>query len=261
MDTTLLEGWYAGIPLGLLVFARILGLFVVGPIIGGPYTPMRVKALIALAVTLMLTPLRLAAESVPPVDGMYIVLMAKEFMVGASIGFFLLLFVEAIRFGGDLANRHAGFSAAESFDPETEAATSPIGDLYFIMAVMMFLIMDGHHVFIAAIVKSYAFIPTGGFAPGPAFMTALIDASNQMFLIALALSAPVLSTILAITIAEAVIARAVPQINFLQFGFALKIMVSLLVLWAGVPAAVGFLGLVLAGAQTSGYAMMRLLGG
>lgn len=261
MDTTGLEAWYAGLPLGLLVFVRIAGLFVAGPVIGGPYAPMQVKVLIALSVTLLLTPLRLAVDPVPAVNGWFTLLLIKEFLVGISLGFFLNLLIQGIRFGGDLANRHAGFSAAESFDPETEAATSPIGDLYFAMAVLVFLLLDGHLYFIAAIARSYEFIPVGGFAPGPRFMGALADASNQLFIIALALSFPVLGTVLAITVAEAVIVRAVPQINFLHFGFAVKIMVSLLVLWAGVPAAVAFMGLVVAGAQTSGYAFLRAMGG
>lgn len=260
MDTTGLEAWYAGVPLGLLIFARIAGLFIAGPVIGGPYAPMQVKVLIALSVTLLLTPLRLAVEPVPAVDGWFPLLLIKEFLVGLAIGFFLNLFVQGIRFGGDLANRHAGFSAAESFDPETESATSPVGDLYLVMAVLVFLLLDGHLYFIAAIARSYEFIPMGGFSAGPRFMGALAEASNQMFVIALALSFPVLGTVLAITVAEAVIVRAVPQINFLHFGFAVKIMVSLLVLWAGVPAAVSFMGLVVAGAQTSGYAFMRVIG-
>jgi flagellar biosynthesis protein FliR len=261
MDTAGLEAWYAAVPMGLLVFARIGGMFVAGPVIGGNYVPLQARALIALAITLLLTPMRLQAEVVPLVNGSYVLLLAKEVLVGLSLGFFVNLFISGIRFGGDLANRHAGFSAAESFDPDTDSASSPVGDLYHVMAVMVFLLLDGHHVFIAAIARSYSFIPSGGYAPGPDFVDALSAASNQMFLIALALSFPVLGAVMVITVAEAVIVRAVPQINFLHFGFAVKILVSLLVLWAGVPAAVGFMGVVVAGARSGSFALLKVMGG
>lgn len=258
MDLTV---FFASVPTGLLVFARIGGLFVAGPVVGGPYAPIQTKALLTLAVTLLLTPMRLAAEGIPAVDGMFVVMLAKEFLVGISLGFFLNLFIQAIRMGGDLANRHAGFSAAESFDPETEAATSPIGDLYHVIAVVGFLLLDGHQACIAALARSYDFLPSGAFAPGPRFLTAVVEASQQLFLIALALSFPVLSAVLALTVAEAVIVRAVPQINFLHFGFAVKILVSIIVLWAGIPAAVAAVGVILAGAQQGGFALLRLMGG
>ena len=260
MDLGALTAIWGMTPLAVLVFARIVALFVAGPVIGATYVPLQAKGLLAMALTALLVPTQLARTPVPAVDGMFIVLLAKEVMVGLTLGFFLQIFMQAIRFGGDLANRHAGYSGAEYFDPETDAAASPIGDLVHFSAMLLFFILDGHRYFIAALARSYDFVPLGGWTLSTRLYDALVQGSQQMWVIALALSFPVLGAVMALTVAEAVIVRAVPQINFMHFSFAVKIMVALLVLYVGLPASVGFLGLVLTGMQEAGYGLLRAMG-
>ena len=127
MDLSPLVDWYAHLPLALLVFARVAALFAVGPIIGDTYIPTPVKALLALAVTAILFPVAMAKQPVPAVDLWFIVLLAKETLVGLSMGFFVSLFFNGVRFGGELINRYAGFAAAENFDPDTNASVTPVG--------------------------------------------------------------------------------------------------------------------------------------
>ena len=259
MDLSALTAIWGMTPLAALVFARIVALFVSGPVIGATYIPLQAKGLLAMAITALLVPGQLANTPVPAIDGMFIVLLVKEVMVGLTLGFFLQIFIQAIRFGGDLANRHAGYSAAEYFDPETDAAASPIGDLVHLSAMLLFFILDGHRFFIAALARSYEFVPLGGWTMSTRLYDALIQGSQQMWVIALALSFPVLGAVMAVTMAEAVIVRAVPQINFLHFSFAVKILVGLLVLYVGIPASVAFLGLVLTGMQQAGYGLLRAM--
>ncbi len=243
----------------ILVFTRIVALFAVGPIIGGMYVPPQAKALLAAAVTAVLVPGQMATMPPAQLDGWFALLVVKEAMVGLTIGWFADLFFQGVRFGGDLANRHAGYSAAESFDPETDSTISPIGDMFHIGAVLLFLLTDGHHLFFAALARSFAIIPAGGWSLGPELVPTLIAGVDELTRVALAISFPVLSTIMAITIAEGVIVRAVPQINMLHFSFALKIMVSLLVLYAGMPAAVAFMAAALAGMEQATFALIPLM--
>jgi len=252
-----LTGLFALAPLAVLVFARIVALFAIGPVLGAAYTPPQVKALLAAAFTAIILPTQLAHQAVPPLDGRFIVLVIQEVCTGLALGFFLDLFMQAIRFGGDLINRHVGFAAAEYFNPDVEDISSPLGDLLHLSAMMVFMLSDGHHYFIAALSRSYSVAPLGSFAATPQLYAAIVEGSQQLFVIALTLSFPVLGVILALTLAEGVIVRAVPQINFMHFGFAVKILVGLMVLWAGIPAAVAFLAVVLAGMQEAGYVLLR----
>jgi flagellar biosynthetic protein FliR len=260
MDLSLLNGWFESVPLAILVFARVAALFAVGPVIGDVYTPAPVKALLAMAVTGILWPVAAATQAPPLLDGWFFVLLLKESLVGLSMGFFIGLFFQAIRFGGELINRHAGFSAAENFDPDTSASVSPVGDVMNLLMVLLFFAGDGHHYFFAALARSYELVPLGGWQLTPAFHHALAAGFDEMSTIALAMSFPVLAAVMAITAAEGVITRAVPQINVLHTSFAVKIVVSLMVLYAGLPSAVAFIGSVLAAMQVAGYAVIGTLG-
>jgi flagellar biosynthetic protein FliR len=259
MDLTALTTLFASVPGAILVFARVAALFLAGPIIGEVYTPMQVKTLLALAVTSILYPLALANVPAVPFDAWFPVLLVKETMVGLSLGFFVNLFLHGVRFGGDLLNRHAGFSAAENFDPDTQASITPLGDLMHLLVLLLFLAADGHHFFFAALARSYDLIPLGGWQLTPGFHAALAQGLNEMSVIALAISFPVLAAVMAITAVEGVVTRAVPQINVMHVSFAVKIVVSLLVLYSGLPAAVAFLGGVLATMQGAGYALLGVM--
>lgn len=261
MDLSPLIAWYAHLPLAILVFARVAALFAVGPILGDSYIPTPVKALLAVAVTVILLPVAVATQAVPAFDLWYLVLLAKETLVGLSMGFFISIFVNAVRFGGELINRYAGFAAAENFDPDTSASVTPVGDVMHLLFMLLFLATNGHHYFFAALQRSYDLVPLGGYQITPAFQAALAAGLDEMSVIAVAMSFPVLAAVMAITAAEGVITRAVPQINILHVSFAVKIVVSLMVMYAGLPSAVVFLGTVLATMQAAGYAVIGTLGG
>lgn len=259
MDFGPLIGLYESFPLAILIFVRVSALFISGPIIGDNYVPVPIKALLAMAVTTVLWPLTATKTPIPGLDGWFIVLMLKEALVGVSMGYFVGLFMQGIRFGGELINRFSGFAAAENFDPDTNASVTPIGDMMHMFAVLLFFAWDGHHYFFAALARSYEVIPIGEVQLTQSFQLALAQGLNDMSKVAVAMSFPVLATIMAITAAEGVVTRAVPQINLLHISFALKIVVSLMVLYAGLPSAVAFIGTVFATMQAAGMAIIMTL--
>jgi flagellar biosynthetic protein FliR len=260
MDLAALSAWFEDMPSAILVFARVAGLFLAGPVIGESFAPIEVKVLLSMAVTAIIAPLAQAHHPAPlALDALFVVLLLKETMVGVSLGFIISLYVQGVRFGGDLLNRHAGFSAAENFDPQTLATTSPLGDIMMYLVMLLFFASNGHHFFFAALVRSYEIVPGGDWRLTSGYMGALAHGMNDLSTIAVTLSFPVLTAIMAITFAEGVITRAVPQINIMHISFTVKIMVSLLVLYTGLPTAVVFLGAVLTAMQEVGYASLRLM--
>lgn len=248
MDLSALSHIYAQVPALMLVLARIGALFAAAPLVGGPYAPATVKALLAMAVGLILLP----GIDAPVVilNGGFILQIAREFLLGLSLGFLMNLYFQGVKMGGELINRHAGFSAAENFDPEADIGAGPMGDLLHLALVLLFFAVDGHHLFLAVLAKSFTVIPLGGWSMSPQVQDVLWRSVADSWRIALLISFPVLSAIMAITVAEGVITRAVPQINVMHLSFAVKIGVSLSVVYAGLPAAVAMLGSVLLTMQT-----------
>lgn len=259
MDPAALTTFYAQVPVFLLVLVRMGALFVTAPVLGGPYAPTTAKALLTVAVTLVVMPSVAHHAAPPPLDLSYLVLIARELMVGLTFGFVVNLAFHGVRAGGELINRHAGFSAAENFDPETDFGAGPMGDLMHMLVVLLFLATDLHLHLIASMARSFELIPLGGWTLTPGFARILDQGVLQMWTIAIALSFPVLTAVMLITVAEGVITRAVPQINVLHISFAIKILVSVLVLWATMPAAVAFLGTVLRLSQGLGEACLMVM--
>lgn len=260
MDTAPLVAWSAQLPLAFLIFTRVTTLFVFGPVMGEIHTPLGVKALLGLAVTLILVPMAAATHPAAiPLDAAYFLLLIREALVGLSLGFLVNIYFNGVRLGGDLINRHAGFSAAENFDPDTDSVIGPIGDLMHMMMLILFFAADGHHLFLAAMARSYDVVPLGSWALTPAYGHLLGTALNDMSMIAMVISFPVLAAILGVTVVEGVITRAIPQINVMHVSFALKIVLSLGVMYAGLPAAVAFLGSVIQMVQQIGMTSLSAL--
>lgn len=247
-------------PALLLATCRIGALFFTAPLVGGPFVPMRVKAWLALAIAAVALPAigpHLPARL--PADGRLLLLIAAELAIGASVGFAAACIFEGVRTGGELINRYAGFTAAENFDPESGIGEGPIGDLLMVGMVLVFLAADAHLHFIALLAASYAALPVGLFAvDGPALRTAAL-AADECMRIAATLSFPVLAVVLLITVAEGVLTKAVPQINVLFISFAVKILASLLMLYAAMPAVVAFLAQAALAVRRAAEAMLGAL--
>ena len=243
MDPARLQEWYALVPGLMLILARVGALFASAPILGGPSIPAPIKALLSMAVSLLLLP-KVVQEPVP-MDFLFILALAREIGVGLCLGWILNLYLVSIKIGGDLINRHAGFNAAENFDPDSELGAGPMGDLLHLGAVLLFLGLDGHLHLIASIARSFEVVPLASAHLTPATLDLVTRGVTDSWAIALTLSFPVLTAVMAITVAEGVITRAVPQINIMSISFAIKIGVSVLVVFAGMPMVVAFIGTVL----------------
>ena len=245
----------------LLIFARVGGLFLASPVIGGSYVPMQVRALVALVLALALWPATDAAALPVDISAMGIVeSLVIELVIGVVMGFSLEIYFQAVRFAGDIIGRSAGFAAAEYFDPATEVMTGPVGDLFHIGVVTLFFVVDGHHWWIMALQQSYLVIPLGGTLEVAHFGAVAGHLADDFFRIGAALSLPILVAILALSVVDGVIARAVPQINILQISFIVRILVTVVLLIGSVPAIVAFLAQVLAMAEMTGQGVLRVLG-
>lgn len=230
-------------PALILVMARVGALFFSAPLIGGPLVPIRVKSLLTLAIGVLLLPgLAPVLPANLPLDGRFLLMLAQELATGATIGFACTCIFEGVRAGGELINRYAGFTAAENFDPESGIGEGPIGDLMLTGMVMTFLAADGHLHLIASVSASFTAVPVGAWSMSPQLLQVAAVATDQCVALACMISFPVLAVILLITVAEGVLSKAVPQINIMFMSFSVKILVSMLVLYAGMPAMVAFMG-------------------
>jgi len=215
---------------------RIGGFFITAPFWGDRTIPVRVRIPAALALTLAVGPI--VAVSAPPAPPALLVVAAwaaHEIFIGGLIGFCFATLFWAVRAAGDIIGLQMGFAIAVVIDPNSPDQVSLIGEFKYVLAMLLLLVLDGHHMMIAALVDTYRVIPIGGGAFQGNVTELIIRLSATVFVTAIKIGAPVVVTLLLTDVALGIVSRTVPQMNIFIVGFPLKIGVGLLVLGVALP--------------------------
>lgn len=220
----------------LLVMLRVSAMVITMPIIGHRSVPVRIKASLSLVLAFMIFPF--VGKQMPAISPDFIPLvlqMAGEVMVGLIIGFTARFVFTGIQFAGELIGIQMGFSMASVLDPMTDLRVSVVAEMQYLMAMLVFLAINGHHIFIAAMADSYRILAPFEFNYSGQLMQMILDLSKEVFVIAVKASAPVIAVLLFTNLGLALIARTVPQINILIVGFPIQIAAGLIFLGLSMP--------------------------
>jgi flagellar biosynthesis protein FliR len=133
-----------------------------------------------------------------------------------------------VQLAGTLMGFQMGFSMGRAIDPQDGSQNTTLSEFLYLFVFLLFLAIDGHHLFIAAIAKSFELVPPCTFAPKAAVAELLIQAGGELFLAALKISAPILIALLLSNLCMGILARTVPQLNILMMAFPLNISIGLI---------------------------------
>ncbi|MCC6850365.1 MAG: flagellar biosynthetic protein FliR [Deltaproteobacteria bacterium] len=247
----------------VLALARVAGLFLMAPIFASRTAPVRVRAALVFFVTLAMLPLlgrtppALAADA-----GAVVVLgmLAFETMIGFVLGLVAQLTFGAVQMAGQLAGIQMGIGLANLIDPQTQEHVTSLAQWQNLVALLIFLSIDGHHVLIRAVADSFAVLPLGGGLPAAAGFGVAMELAGGLFVIALKIAAPVLVLLLLVNAAMGVLAKLIPQLNVFIVGFPLNVAAGLFVLAASQPFTVRLLETSFGELQGSLAHLVRALG-
>ncbi|TRM12413.1 flagellar type III secretion system protein FliR [Lentibacillus cibarius] len=221
----------SAIPVFLLIFLRIAAFFVVLPLFSYRTIPTPFK--IGFAFFLALTMYYAVDAAAVPIDGVYVVLLVKEIIVGLLIGLLAYIILSAVQIAGGFIDFQMGFAIANVIDPQTGAQSPLTGQYLYIFALLFLLSVNGHHLLIDGIYFSYKMIPVSEFIPihQESMATFIITTFNQMFLVAFQMAIPIVGCLFLVDVALGIIARTVPQLNVFVVGLPLKILVSFIIIF------------------------------
>ena len=212
------------------ILARVGAAVWIAPFLGGRLVPAAVRVGVALALGLIMLPQLLpnAPPAVSPILGLAIV--TKEALVGAALGFVVGLVFWAAEAAGRLSDTVRGATLAEALIPQTGARSSPLGDLFFQLTVVLFIVLGGHRVFITALAASYEVLPLAAFPQaqglhGFALLCGRLTA--DLLLLALALAAPVVAALFLADLTLGLINRFAPQINVFFLAMPAKALLGI----------------------------------
>ena len=116
-----------------------------------------------------------------------------------------------------------GLSMAQIVDPSSGVDATLAAQLYYFIALLVFLSINGHHWFFKAIVQSFRLLPPGGLELHDGLYRYFLSLSGKMFLIGIKIAAPVTAILILTQVAMGVVAKMVPQVNILITSFPVTI--------------------------------------
>ncbi len=227
-----LDRWAAAL---VLIAARLVPVFTLAPFFGGRLLPAPARIGLALAFAALLAPAvgaSLISGAAPVPAGLGLVaLLAKEVAVGAVIGFLVALPFLAADMAGRLADQARGASMAEVLVPQTGDRSTVLGDLGLQLAIVVFVLLDGHLLFFRSLAASYEALPLVS-APSAAgwssVAAAAISTSAQTIAAAVGLAAPVLAATVLTDWGLGLLNRVSPQVQVYFVGLPIKAVVGVL---------------------------------
>ena len=212
-----------------LVFIRFSTLMLMSPLFAIAQVPVQIRVFLLLFLSLILTlslglSLPVASLSFPQL--IYYGLF--ELVIGAAMAFGLFAAFAAFSFGGRILDFQMGFGVASLIDPATDQQAPLMGTFLNMLGVMVFFLVDGHHLVLKGLAYSLSQYPPGHLVQFT--LGTIVTQFGAMFVYAIMLVAPVVFTILMIDVAMAVAARTMPQVNMFIVMLPLKILVGLVVL-------------------------------
>jgi len=215
----------------LLCFSRVMAILSAIPVINSRQAPPLVRIGLAFATALLLFPLM--AKHTPQVQFSLIqfsLVMVNEVLIGLLLGLVARIIFTAVSFGGTIIGYQMGFAAANIFDPQTTQQLSIMSQFSNIIAILIFLALNLHHIFFKVIIDSYILLPPGILHLSGQAVPLLMDLAGHMFVLSVTLSAPVLALLLISNLVLGILARVFPQLNVFLLSFPMNIGISLLVI-------------------------------
>ncbi len=223
----------------VLALARVGGLFMLAPILGSRVAPVRVRAAVAFFVAVAMLPAvpADAATALPNDAGPIRVVgaLALEVGIGATIGLVAQFVFGGVQMAGQLAGIKMGIGISNLIDPQTQEHITSLAQWQNLLALLVFLAIDGHHALIRAVADSFAIVSIAGGFPAVEGLGRVLVLAGGIFVIALRVAAPVLVVLLLVSGAMGVLAKAIPQLNVFIVSFPLNVGVGLFMLAASQP--------------------------
>ncbi|MCX5750881.1 MAG: flagellar biosynthetic protein FliR [Candidatus Saganbacteria bacterium] len=221
----------------LLILARIAGLFIQAPIISSKAIPFALKTPLAIWITFVLWFTVPVSPVLPSTTVLFVMALVSEVCLGFLIGFICNLLILAIQSAGEIVDMQMGLSVATALDPVFGSTISIIGRLFFNTALIIFLILNGHHLLFAALHQSFSTIPVG--QPinifNPALQSQFIEIARHFWHTTFMLAIPAVLFIFISDFCFGIVSRVAPQVNVFMLGFQVKPSLGMLAILLCLP--------------------------
>lgn len=211
-------------------FFRILALIATAPFFGARGIPASAKVAFAFVLTMLVSPLLGPMPNVAPASAYGLYIVAQQLMIGFAMGLALRVIFSAMEMAGHIMGLQMGLGFATFFDPQNSAQIPVMGQFMGIVAMLLFLAINGHLLVISALVESFQVMPISLHPLASEGWRTLALWGGEIFRAGVLISLPVLAVLMMVNVALAILTRAAPQLNIFAVGFPLTLAVGFVVI-------------------------------
>jgi flagellar biosynthesis protein FliR len=211
-----------------LILIRIGIIFQMLPFFNARVVPVLVKAGLSVVMAIILFPVINTSMVKFPNTGFGLMqLILSEFIVGIILGLLVMIFFEGVRMMGQMVGFQTGFAITNIIDPQSGSQISILANMAYLVAMMFFLLLNGHYILLNAVRESFEVIPVGSLRLNTDMFSKMVALYGQMFVIAVKIGAPAIAALLFTNLAFGLITKFIPQMNIMIVAFPIQIVIGL----------------------------------
>ncbi|MEJ7688380.1 MAG: flagellar biosynthetic protein FliR [Variovorax sp.] len=223
-------------------FVRMLALISTAPIFGESAVPRQVKVALAAMLAVVLAPTIGPMPPVPVVSAGGLWILVQQVLIGGAMGFTMRMVFAAVMAAGEYIGLQMGLSFASFFDPMSGGATTVVARLLNMLAMLIFLALDGHLLLVAALSESFQTLPIADAPLAAQGWMFLVGGASRIFATGLMLALPLVTALLTLNLAMGILNRASPQSSIFAVGFPLTLLAGIAMMHLLMPQLGAFLG-------------------
>lgn len=220
VTTAELNAWIAAF---IYPLARILALLVVAPPFNNIAISVRIRLILGLAIAIAIAPALPPIPAIEPSSGLGLWILAQQMLIGTAMGFSVRLIFSGIDMAGMMISMQMGLGFATLYDPENKSQTPVVSEVLGVIALLLFLSINGHLLMIATLTHSFNALPIGAGLPGSESWLNIAKAGVIIFKSGMLLSLPIVLALMITNLALGVLTKAAPQLNLFAIGFPLTL--------------------------------------
>lgn len=213
----------------VFVIVRIGAILFSTPFFSSRNVPMLVKSSLTLGMAIVVVPqLKVPAPSLMGDPFLLVTGLLGEVAMGLIIGLIFQLLISGIQLAGELTGFQMGIALANVMDPTSSVQIPILSQFMNLFALLTFFVLNMHHYFIKVLARSFEIIPPFSTQINNNLMALVMNNAANLFLVAIQFGAPVMVGLLLSSVALALTARTVPQVQIFVVAMPLKVLLGLI---------------------------------
>lgn len=220
----------AGFFTWLLVFVRAGALFLIFPLFSGANVPVRIRVALSAILALLVSPG--VVNRVDPANLQLlqlVILMLGEITLGLFLGYICRFVFYAVQLAGYFISTEIGLQTSTIITPTDSVPVDVPAAVLNLLAMMLFLSLDVHHILIIAFQKTYEVLPIGGGGLSDALFDHITLRIGKIFILAVLIAAPLIAVGFLVSVVLMTMGRAVPQMNIFFESFTIRLLAGMVV--------------------------------